>query len=329
MHLQPKSLLTLADGGIAAALGIGSALSGLFGSILNAKSQNNANRINQQNFRESMDFQKYQYEDAKSWQGAVAQVNRLRAAGLNPLLAMSNLATSAPVVSSPSANPQEGVDYASALGSASELGSMLTGASLQPSQEAMNYGSAAKSTADSVGQNIENQFKGQLSQRSLEKLGYEADTAGYLASLNRETLGSSIRQSWLTTQRMELLNEYQGLLNTSQMILNGFMPNQTWAQIQNVLADTTLKLAKKQIGYMNARANIKNAVANARNSMKSAGIYMSDEQAEKLANTYIDKVSSESFKNYSFEDKVTPYSSKRRAQFNPHTREWHEQYLSD
>lgn len=314
---------------VTVAIGAGTALSGLIGSLFNASSADDANNINLQNFRESMAFQKYQYENLKRYNSLQNKASQARAAGLNPILAMEGVNSNMSAVSSPSANPIQPIDYTSAFSSAGELGNSLVGAALKPSTEASNYGNAASSTADAVGKNIDNETKGQFNVQGLKKLGYETQTAGFLADLQRETLGSSIRQSWLTTHRMELLNEYQGLLNDSQAITNGFLPTESWARIKNTLADTTLKLANKQIGYMQAQAAIKNAIAAERESFKSAGIRMTSYQSDKLARLYMDNVASQTFKNYSFEGQATPWTSKRRAQYDPHKKEWHEQHLSD
>lgn len=75
-------------------------------------SNSSANDIAQQNFREQMDFARYQYQDLKKFNSPMNQVKMLRAAGLNPALTFGNGVQSASGISQPSPNPQIPLDLA-------------------------------------------------------------------------------------------------------------------------------------------------------------------------------------------------------------------------
>lgn len=80
------------------ALGVGLSALGIGTTLANNAQQ-------QRNFNEQMGFAKYQYEDMKKYNSMQAQVARMRAAGINPALAIGSgqLGTAATASSSPSA----------------------------------------------------------------------------------------------------------------------------------------------------------------------------------------------------------------------------------
>lgn len=73
-------------------------------------SQLAANSANKNQSQRALDQARYQYEDSKIYNSALMQVNRLRAAGINPALAFGKDAGMAQTQSVPTAIPQQGFD---------------------------------------------------------------------------------------------------------------------------------------------------------------------------------------------------------------------------
>jgi len=86
------------------ALPLGSIVSAGLG-LLGIGNQLSNQSQQQQNFEEQMRFARYQYEDSKRYNSMPEQVKRMRAAGINPALAVSSgqLGTSSSMASQPSA----------------------------------------------------------------------------------------------------------------------------------------------------------------------------------------------------------------------------------
>lgn len=272
---------------------------GLFGSLgagmLTSSSMDSANRQNQQNFREQMDFAKYQYENSKQYNSARSQVARLRSAGLNPILAMQGGAQAGQVsaVSQPSPNPQQPVDYSLFLNGASSLMSGLSEAGLFGSKDAENYSSAAKNMADAAKSKAETVRTG-------------VGTAQDRVTLNvmRQTEQALVRQQWNEVMRQELENESIGLQNVYKEFTNGYLPTQLWKSIEKTIAETALAVAQREATPLNARAAMTHAVAAYNESLKQQGFYLTKSQQENLIDATLDFTLSQAYKNW-----LTPFAS--------------------
>lgn len=99
------------------------ALLGLAGTALGVGAQYSANAQNQANFERQLEFAKYQYEDSKKYNSMRSQVNRMRAAGINPALAIGSgqLGSTATPGSVPAAPDIKSPDYSGLMSSASSL----------------------------------------------------------------------------------------------------------------------------------------------------------------------------------------------------------------
>ena len=102
---------------IAAALGAAGLISGLASTVTN---QVNTNR--------AMHLQESQYEDSKKYNSAMEQVQRLRAAGLNPALTYGTGSSEVSPGGVPSPIPQTGLDLngiSSLMRSPEEINNLL------------------------------------------------------------------------------------------------------------------------------------------------------------------------------------------------------------
>ena len=101
----------------------------------------------QENFNEQMKFARYQYEDSKRYNSMSEQVKRMRAAGINPALAISSgqLGTSSSMASQPSAP---------------NFDSLPVGDIMQGASSLLGVGSLNRlNTAKAVGEETDNQTR--------------------------------------------------------------------------------------------------------------------------------------------------------------------------
>lgn len=153
-------------------LGVGSMMLDTANKFMNQAQQ-------QENFDEQMRFQKYMYEDSKRYNSMKSQVQRMRAAGINPALAIGSGQLGA--VSTPSGQPSAPTPVS--LG----VGENLQGLASLQSSEAESM--VAKEDANRI--NIDNQtrrIKNSLdistAIEKLRKLGFDTSNAEQLLKQN-------------------------------------------------------------------------------------------------------------------------------------------------
>lgn len=227
----------------------GGVATGLVGGIANAWSQNQANKAQQRMFDESMKFQKYQYEDMKNYNSAAAQVSRLRAAGLNPALAMANgtNAGQASAVSSPSPASQGAVDYAGALNAGTDVYNAVQQGELIQSQK-------QDLEQDVQGKKIDNAFKEADWMAKLANMkmstSYTEQLKNMLAQdlkLKMATYDYDVKKSMMESQLAEAKAQ-------AQFITNQYLPQQLQEQINQ-------SIAQQAYLYMTGKASLQQAHA--------------------------------------------------------------------
>lgn len=109
--------------------------SGLTSAGLNLINQRSVNNEARRQFEENLNWQKYQYEDSKKYNSAKSQVQRLRAAGLNPMLAFGQGAGESTPISGSSPTAQQGAaDISPAIQAGNGMVSALSQSSLNKKQ---------------------------------------------------------------------------------------------------------------------------------------------------------------------------------------------------
>lgn len=290
------------------AVAAGVAAAGLISALLSSSSADDANETNQRNFKEAMDFNKYQYEDSKYYNSALAQRLRAKQAGYNPLLAMSGLTSSNQTVSTPETNTQSPIDYSQGMSGVSNLANALTENDVSDSVKSANYAGAAKSHQESIGQSIDNDFRRLYNPRALRKLGFDTDVSEQNSKLLRGTLSSRILQENEEVTKRQLMNEQLGLQNDAIQINNGFLSTENWARISETLAREKYYLASGQATIVQANAAMKSAEAAVIESMKQQGIIVTPEESKKLHSLIFDNMTSTSESNFSnaYKNYLTP-----------------------
>ena len=287
---------------------VGSLISGglgLLGSAFGTLSQHSANRRMAEFYKQSLAFNKYQYEDSKRYNSLPNQVSLLRQAGVNPALALGSGVgnSSASPVGAPSAPNQGAMDYSSYLNaSLTPFGSQEK---LNQSQVELNKANTDKAAEDAISQNIANQH---ANEKWLSEI-YNSSMSGWLkekqadnVKLDNEFLKRSLgdrlmQQSW----QSELVRA-----NTeAQLLQNAFLPKMQDEQLKNLIANTKLAVDSGLATIKQAHAAIMNAVT-ARESM-GAQFGLTAEERKRFAdasyNYLIQRVNesvSNEFKNIHF-----------------------------
>lgn len=192
---------------------IGAGLGAVAGlaNVFSARSQNNEAR---RQFEESLNFQKYQYNDMKRYNSPKNQMRLLREAGINPALSLGNLGQSTAVgVGSASPTASNVMPDMSGLVDAGNIVSMIGN---RASERSFNIANALKATNEASGQAIDNMYKDKdwrLSLRGkdwtnalLQQQGYNAQLAGTLAE---RTLQSNIQQQFYESETAKAVQGYQ------------------------------------------------------------------------------------------------------------------------
>lgn len=228
-------------------------------------SQSEANRLNQQNFREQMKFARYQYEDTKKYNSMQEQVKRMRAAGLNPALASSALgAGMQSSVSQPSPNPQQPLD----LGGLASIGRGIStiGAELSNlhAQTKNLQSQSEKNEQETVGLQIDNLFR----KENWKSLLYNRDTESWLkgqladiAKLDLQFNKESFKNRLLNLKYDTELKDAQV---ASQDIINHFLPSLQSAEYEELVA-------RKVADYATGRASLQSAMAAIMNAKTEQG----------------------------------------------------------
>lgn len=168
------SFMAVSFGDVASA-GLG--LLGLGNSLFNQSQQ-------QANFEEQMRFAKYQYEDSKKYNSMPAQVARMRAAGINPALAIGSGQLGS--VSSPVSEPSAPTPVS--LG----VGDIMNGMSSLRSSDSL----IRQQDADAVGKEIDNSSKGALNTLKILEGVERVKNLSYI-NKKEKFLADKIEDTWL------------------------------------------------------------------------------------------------------------------------------------
>lgn len=309
---------------VSIALGVGGLASNIFTNF-----QNQANfRQQQANWREQMNFSKYQYEDSKRFNSAAAQVQRLRAAGINPSLAFGQNAGQAVGQSQPG---QGGLPTQTPL-DMNGLSAIGQGINMtQSTKENLDADTSLKQT-EAAGNRIDNDFK---AQDWISRL-YNRDTQSWLMDKQSELTGLDIdfaKQTMLYRIKETKYNmELKDAQVVAQDLINQYLPSKLPAEVNELVSRQFANVSAGRASLQQAAAALKNAFTSG--SVMQAMYGVSKEEREKFFKAALSELEqraatakSQEFSNYGFEDKNTPYSSKHRAQYNPVTHKWEQQHL--
>lgn len=274
---------------VSVALGVGGLASNIF---TNFQNQSNF-RQQQANWREQMDFSKYQYEDSKRFNSAAAQVQRLRAAGINPSLAFGQNAGQAVGQSQPG---QGGLPTQTPL-DMNGLSAIGQGINMtQATKENLEADTAAKE-ADAAGQVIDNATRAEknLSEiYSMNASSWYKDKMSELAKFDidfaKQTMLYRIGQ-----QRYDM--ELKDAEVAAATIALNYQVPETAARINELVSRQFANVATGRSSYTQARAALKNAFTS--ENVAKAMYGMDD----KSRNQYFKATLSE-LENYAYKAKV-------------------------
>ena len=237
--------------GAAAILGGSSFLSGLLGS----QSTQSTNQQNYKQFRESMDYDRWKFNQEMRYNSIQSQVRQMRAAGLNPALTGQGAAQSVSAGGAPSANPMQPVDYSSFVNAGASVVDSLFGAGLQEKQ-------TENIQQDTIGKTIDNQTKGIENLYRIKNLFEDVKNKGantsYLQSLMR---GVDMQNRILSDTMVDKINQehFQSVLMQGQA---------TSAMIASRYADREHQMNLK-VALMNASAAVMSGHASMKQAMSS------------------------------------------------------------
>lgn len=221
--MDPLTLSVLAGGGAAA----GSGLQNVLGNLFNFGAIREQNKIAKRQFREAMEWQKFQYNDQKAWQTEMAntahqrEVDDLRAAGLNPILSAtggSGANVPAPSVSNaPSSNAQVraavlGDILSSAVDVYSRIRSLDNETKLADSQVEKNLADAGVARANQPEQSALYHWQGKYYAASAENMAHMSNRTAELTPYMRDLLSEQTKRAHYSAQEMRervKLTEFQ------------------------------------------------------------------------------------------------------------------------
>lgn len=236
--------------------------SGIFGGLSTLSQQEKQNRIAQQQFNETMKFNRYTYEDAKKYNSAVAQVARLRQAGLNPALAFgSGNAGSVSAGTAPSSTAEMGVTdmspFAAQVGASINQGLQagLAESTIRKTEaDALNAESRTKlNLIDALTRANENQMKIKSIGSNIELNRESARFAQQQSEFLQKSMVHRVKQEELKTRRLDLENE-------AQEINNAWLPATISQELSSKMAAAKAALISGRASYLQARAAMKQAL---------------------------------------------------------------------
>lgn len=262
----------------AVALGVGAGLAGLAGSILNYSSQNAANAANQRNFELSLAEQRRQFNTSLRYNSEVAQVQRLRQAGLNPALVFGQGGASVAAGSPPSANPIQATDFSGVGTSIHDAMALASSIDVNKSQQDKNLADANLANQDAVGKSIDNLYKDALNQRNINMLDIDYDYKKQLTDLTKLQMKFDTRSFADRLRTIAYQADYQRALRDSVTLSNRYLPQQLKATIGKTIAEEAAAYATGRASLRQAHAAIMNATT-AQNAFKTQ--YGFDEDAQR------------------------------------------------
>lgn len=231
-----------------ALIGAGSSLFGsLFGNTMSRSNMRLSNRLNK-------DFFDYTFGKQAAYNSPLAQVGRLKAAGLNPALAAAGgvgntIEGSTSSVPSPSASSPDLVNGAreGALLSA-QISNVRADTANKVQDTILKNKQSYKTEAETLGQKIENSIK----EIDLYKNDKTKDT--YVAQVQQDLVNSQFKLKVLQSQ--ERANDAAAAMNLSESEYKQFMTDNVLpAQVRNIDQDTWLKYQQAET-ELTKRANL-------------------------------------------------------------------------
>lgn len=207
-----------------------------------------------QNHR-SMEQARYMYEDSKRYNSMNSQVQRMRAAGINPQLALMNGVTGQASTpgSVPSMNPMESLDLAG-------LSSMANSMDLNRTQKQSLEAGARFNSAKAVGQEIDNTYESALKHQEVSKSKMDWELKNQLKQLyglqvqyNAQSMNDRLsEQMW----NAELARGRA----VAQLHTAAYLPQRLQEEINLLIAQQGLAVATGQASLKQAHAAIMSAV---------------------------------------------------------------------
>lgn len=216
-----SAVLTSAAGGGSTLLG------GLFNNIFNYGAIKEQNKLSKRQWREAMEWQKFQYNDQKQWQTEMAntahqrEVDDLRAAGLNPILSATGgngAVVPAPSTSSapaPTAHVRAatiGNILSSALDAYARIRSLDNETKLTDSQVEKNLADAGVARANQPEQSALYHWQGKYYAASAENMAHMSNRTWELTPYMRDLLSEQAKREHYSAQEMRervKLTEFQ------------------------------------------------------------------------------------------------------------------------
>ena len=215
-------------------------LGALGSGLLNASSANDTNRIAQNQFRENMAFQKYQYDDMKRWNTYKNQVRLMKEAGINPALMFGSGQSGMPISSIGGVSPtaaQTTPDFSGLPSAAANLMSGISSVSLNKSVEDVNNSAVLKNTEDAIAKRIDNSYKNKDWQSLLRQRKVMTDLSDKELELADKTLGSKIEQE-------EWKAQYQRSIAAAQLISNNWIDKVKQSEVSQAIASANMLVAQ-------------------------------------------------------------------------------------
>lgn len=273
--------------------------SGIVGGLLGSSSNKQTNSLNYKMFREQQQFTAKQAALERYYNSYQRQVQDMRAAGINPALQASGMASSASAQSSPAGSPMQSYDWSPALGQA-------VGSAAQMSEAMMALKTASVQNENTESLTALNEIdKISRSMMNLSKIGQMKSQTAYTKRLTRlagldiqlqeQTMGDKVlQQQW----QSELLRAQAG----AQLLANTWFPSQAEAGVKQALASAKAALDTGQASLWQAK--------NAADEIGAKyGVSESDrKEYSRAAFNYLTQQISES-ESKEFQNTYTPWSS--------------------
>lgn len=225
-------------------------MSGILGAALGVGSSLISAAMNQSNFYDQLDFAKWQYKDMARRQDPVHQVQRLRAAGINPALAYGNVSLGQASSSSvPSANPIQPLDMGG-------LSSMANSIDLNAAQAANLQSQTQKNQVQTEGERTDNLFRAE----NWKSLIYGRDAQSWLHDQLSDAAKLDVQfQTESLKYRVEQQRYQMALLQAqtaAQDLVNFYLPSKLPAEVNNLISQQFANYATGKSSLQNSHANL-------------------------------------------------------------------------
>lgn len=261
-----------------------------------------SNHQAQKNFREQMNFAKYQYEDQKKYNSMQSQVARMRAAGINPALAIGSgqLGTAGSSVgspSSPSFNPIDGAAVGSSVAAGLDADATKHLQDVQAQKISVEtLTQLARDLADLYNKRANTK----LTEKDSQRLDQVIKGLEFAVTHQEETYTNEQNRIKAETDNYKADERYKKSLAAYKDLEAMYIPAEKKAAIENVKALTRKAYADAISNRMSAEAARESAKAAMRNAMKDDGIFFNDtpvgrQQRNDFIEAYIDATEARSY----------------------------------